>query len=124
MDIVALDHVQLAAPVGCEAAARRFYGELLGLEEAAKPEGVAASGGAWFVVGDRQLHIGVARPFVPALKAHPALRVARGRLDAVAARWAEAGCRVAWDERIAGVRRFFTDDPWGNRIELLESLES
>ncbi len=119
-DVVGLDHVQLAAPAGCEAAARRFYGELLGLEEIDKPEGVAASGGAWFVVGDRQLHVGIAEPFVPAVKAHPALQVASGRLDALAARLQAAGCRVGWDERIAEVRRFFTDDPWGNRIELLE----
>ncbi len=119
-DVVGLDHVQLAAPAGCEAAARRFYGELLGLVEIEKPAGVAASGGAWFVVGDRELHIGVAEPFVPARKAHPALRVASGGLDALAARLEAAGCRVGWDERIAGVRRFFTDDPWGNRIELLE----
>lgn len=121
MDVIELDHVQVAAPAGCEAAARRFYGELLGLVEITKPAGVAASGGAWFAVGDRELHIGVAEPFAPALKAHPALRVARGRLDAVGARLTDAGCRVDWDARIAGVRRFFTHDPWGNRVELLES---
>jgi len=27
---------------------------------------------------------------------------------------------VEWDESIPGVRRFFTFDPWGNRVELLE----
>ncbi|HEY1522582.1 MAG TPA: hypothetical protein VGF70_06180 [Solirubrobacteraceae bacterium] len=37
MDIVALDHVQVAAPPGCEADARRLYGELLGLVELVKP---------------------------------------------------------------------------------------
>jgi hypothetical protein len=37
VDIVALDHVQVAAPPGCEADARRLYGELLGLVELVKP---------------------------------------------------------------------------------------
>jgi catechol 2,3-dioxygenase-like lactoylglutathione lyase family enzyme len=49
--VATLDHVQVAAPPGCEAAARAFYGELLGAP---------------------------------------------------------------------GIRRFYTSDPWGNRIELLE----
>jgi catechol 2,3-dioxygenase-like lactoylglutathione lyase family enzyme len=34
---VRLDHVQLAAPPGCEEAARAFYGALLGLPEIPKP---------------------------------------------------------------------------------------
>src|SRR4051812_35183287 len=33
MAIVGLDHVQVAAPPGCEGDARRFYGGLLGLAE-------------------------------------------------------------------------------------------
>jgi hypothetical protein len=36
--IVGLDHVQIAAPHGCEEEARAFYGELLGLREVPKPE--------------------------------------------------------------------------------------
>ena len=93
-DVVGVDHVQLAAPAGCEAAARRFYGELLGLEEIDKPEGVAASGGAWFVVGDRQLHVGIAEPFVPASGAPGAtgrLRPARHARGAPAGGWVPCG---------------------------------
>jgi hypothetical protein len=74
--ITGLDHVQVAAPPGCEAEARRFYGELLGLEEIAKPEPLRAAGGAWFSLGAQQLHVGVAEPFTAAAKAHPALAVA------------------------------------------------
>jgi hypothetical protein len=33
-----IDHLQLAAPKGCEAEARRFFGRLLGLAEIEKPE--------------------------------------------------------------------------------------
>jgi catechol 2,3-dioxygenase-like lactoylglutathione lyase family enzyme len=110
-----LDHVQVVAPAGCEAEARRFYGELLGLAEVEKPEALRPGGGAWF----GPLHVGVEEPFAPARKAHPALRVDAGELDVLAARLAAAGCSVQWDDAIPGVRRFFTFDPWGNRVELL-----
>ena len=87
--ITGLDHVQIAAPCGCEDAARAFYGDLLGLREVPKPAALAERGGAWFALGARgQLHIGVEEPFAPARKAHPALAVAD--LDALAARLLEA----------------------------------
>jgi hypothetical protein len=47
----AIDHVQLAMPVGEEAAARKFYCELLGMAEMPKPAELAKRGGAWFVSG-------------------------------------------------------------------------
>ena len=117
--ITGLDHVQVAAPPGCEAAARRFYGELLGLAEVEKPEPLRAAGGVWFSLGAQQLHVGVAEDFAPALKGHPGL--AATGLDALADRLAAAGAPVRWDDRLPGVRRFYTDDPWGNRLELLAS---
>ncbi|HET8755008.1 MAG TPA: VOC family protein, partial [Solirubrobacteraceae bacterium] len=104
----------MAAPPGCEAAAREFYGSLLGLVEVEKPESLRGRGGIWF----EQLHVGVEEDFRPARKAHPALRV--DDLDAVAARLAAAGARVEWDDALPNIRRFYTCDPWGNRIELLE----
>jgi catechol 2,3-dioxygenase-like lactoylglutathione lyase family enzyme len=71
-----LDHVQIAAPPGCEAAARDFYGEALGLPEVPKPADMAKRGGCWFQCGDQQIHVGVEAAFTPAKKAHPALRLA------------------------------------------------
>jgi len=120
MPVIALDHVQVAAPPGCEAAARAFYSGLLGLEEVPKPAGVAATGGAWFRCGEQELHVGVQREgFAPARKGHPGLLVDEaGELDRLAASLASAGHPVSWDERIAGVRRFYTADPWGNTVEL------
>lgn len=119
LDIVGLDHVQLAAPEGCEAQAREFFGRLLGLPEVTKPEGLRSRGGVWFAVGSQQLHIGVQKPFAPALKAHPALLVAPDRLDPLADRLSGGGAKVTWDASLTGLRRFFTEDPWGNRLELL-----
>lgn len=115
----ALHHVQVAAPPGCEAAARRFYGELLGLDELTKPAALAGRGGVWFALGSGQLHIGVEDDFAPARKAHPALRVDSQGLDALARRLGDAGAPVQWDDALDGVRRFFSADPWGNRLELL-----
>jgi catechol 2,3-dioxygenase-like lactoylglutathione lyase family enzyme len=119
MSVVGLDHVQIAAPRGCEADARRFYGALLGLAEIEKPEGLRRRGGVWFRCGELQLHVGVEDEFAPARKAHPAFRVADGQLDALAERLDHAGEQVIWDRALPGVRRFYTQDPWGNRIELL-----
>jgi catechol 2,3-dioxygenase-like lactoylglutathione lyase family enzyme len=116
---VQLDHVQIAAPAGCEAAARRFFGELVGLAEIEKPEPPRARGGAWFALGDRQLHVGVDADFAPARKAHVALRLGAAELDELAERLAAAGCPVTWDDALAGERRFYSEDPWGNRIEFL-----
>src|ERR1700731_4022599 len=70
--VIEIDHVQIAAPKGCETDARRFFGDLLGLEEIQKPESLRSRGGCWFRVGSRQLHIGVEDTFSPATKAHPA----------------------------------------------------
>jgi len=114
-----LDHVQIAAPPGCEAAARRFFGELVGLAEIEKPEPLRARGGAWFALGERQLHIGVDQDFEPARKAHVALRVEAAELADLAERLAEAGAPVIWDDALSSERRFYSEDPWGNRIEFL-----
>jgi catechol 2,3-dioxygenase-like lactoylglutathione lyase family enzyme len=114
-----LDHVQIAAPPDCEADARRFYGDLLGLSEMDKPPALAGRGGVWFALGGGQLHVGVDAAFAPARKAHPALRVAGPELDQLAVRLRAAGAPVAWDDALPGYARFYTADPWGNRLELL-----
>lgn len=117
--LLGIDHVQVAAPTGSEAQARWFYGDVLDMPEVDKPGTLRDRGGVWFACGAHQLHVGVAKPFTPATKAHPALSVAAADLDRLAARLADAGCSVQWDDAIAGTRRFFTADPWGNRIELV-----
>jgi catechol 2,3-dioxygenase-like lactoylglutathione lyase family enzyme len=110
-----LDHVQIAAPPGCEDAARAFYGGLLGFEELPKPAELAARGGCWFRVGALELHVGVEEDFVPARKAHPGFVVED--LDALAVRLGEQGIETHADHAIPGVERFYADDPFGNRLE-------
>jgi hypothetical protein len=119
VQIIGLDHVQVAAPIGSESVARRFYGGLLGLLELEKPEALRDRGGVWFACGAHQLHVGEIRGFSPAIKAHPALRVRLTDLDQIAARLTAAGSTVQWDNAIPDMRRFYTADPWSNRIELV-----
>jgi catechol 2,3-dioxygenase-like lactoylglutathione lyase family enzyme len=114
--IIGIDHVQIAAPPGCEDDARSFYGGLLGMEELRKPEPIRARGGCWFAAGAQELHVGVEEPFAPARKAHPGLLVAD--LDAIRGRLAASAVSFGDDAKIEGVDRLFVDDPFGNRLEL------
>jgi catechol 2,3-dioxygenase-like lactoylglutathione lyase family enzyme len=113
-----IDHVQIAAPIGCEKDARNFFGGLLGLDEIEKPEALQSRGGCWFKVGSRQLHIGVQKDFRPATKAHPAFAVRN--IDEVFETLSGAGLACVWDDALGNVRRFYVDDPWGNRLEFTE----
>ena len=118
--MTAIDHVQVAIPVGGEDAARAFYAGLLGLTEIDKPENLKARGGVWFTTGSLQLHLGVAPQFSPATKAHVAFRVED--LDSIRARLVSAGYAPREDQPLPGYRRFYVDDPFGNRTELLQPV--
>ena len=118
MDLVGLDHIQLAMPAGGEAEARRFYAGLLGLAEIAKPAPLAARGGCWFEGPGIQIHMGVEQPFAPARKAHPAFLVSD--LDALRRRLDAAGVATTPDDTLPGVRRCYAADPFGNRIEFIQ----
>jgi catechol 2,3-dioxygenase-like lactoylglutathione lyase family enzyme len=117
MPILTLDHVQLAMPAGREDDARSFYVGLLGMTEEAKPDSLAARGGIWLSSGNARLHLGVETPFSAARKAHPAFLVTD--IDGLATALHAANARVEWDTMIPGLRRFYTDDPFGNRIEFV-----
>lgn len=112
-----LDHVQLAMPRGAEGAARAFWIGLVGMSEIEKPATLAGRGGLWLRAGAAELHLGVEDPFAPARKAHPCL--VHDSLDELAERLSENGHAPHWDDAIRGRRRFFCEDPFGNRIEFM-----
>jgi catechol 2,3-dioxygenase-like lactoylglutathione lyase family enzyme len=114
---VRIDHVQLAMPAGGEAAARQFYGDLLGMTEIAKPAELLKRGGCWFASGSVQIHLGIEADFRPARKAHPALQC--GDYAELLQRLCARGVEVMSDASIPGVRRCHLSDPFGNRIELI-----
>lgn len=116
--ITGLDHVQVAMPAGEEEAARAFYSGLLGLPEVAKPPNLAKRGGVWFQGQGFQVHLGVEAAFRPAKKAHPCFRVAD--LDSLQQILEAASVQVTPDSEIPGVRRFYANDPFGNRIEFMQ----
>jgi catechol 2,3-dioxygenase-like lactoylglutathione lyase family enzyme len=119
MQIMQIEHVQLAMPVGGEQLARRFYGDLLGIPEAAKPPILAKRGGCWFERGNLKLHLGVEADFRPARKAHVALLVED--LAALRRKLSAADVTVKDDEPLQGYHRVYVDDPFGNRLELMET---
>ena len=115
-----IHHVQLACPPGSERVLREFYCGVLGLEEVPKPPVLAARGGCWFRGPGIELHLGVEADFRPAAKAHPGLLVSD--LGAWAEKLRDAGAPVEFDDDFPGMRRFYSQDPHGNRLEFLEPL--
>jgi catechol 2,3-dioxygenase-like lactoylglutathione lyase family enzyme len=120
MRVAGLDHVQLAMPAGREDDARKFYSGILELPEIPKPPELAKRGGAWFENQEVKLHLGVEADFRPARKAHPGILV-QG-LEELCERLRNAGYVVTNDDALAGYFRVYVDDPFGNRLELLEPL--
>ncbi len=120
MRIKEIDHVQLAMPPDKEADARAFYEGVLGIPEVPKPPNLAKRGGCWFVRGALKVHLGVEADFRPARKAHPALLVED--LSALKGLIETAGYTFNTDEPLEGYDRIYVEDPFGNRIELMELL--
>jgi len=118
MGLTRIDHVQLAMPAGGEALARAFYRDALGIPETPKPPHLAARGGSWFEDGMLKIHLGIDPDFRPARKAHPAFLVVD--LAGLIARLEKAGFGVSRDASLEGYARVYVDDPFGNRIELME----
>lgn len=121
MPILSLDHVQVAIPAGGEEAARSFYVGILGFTEQSKPAAMAERKSIWLAAGAVNLHLGIEAEsdFHAAKRAHPALTV--DNLDEIVAVCERAGLATRADTPVAGFRRSHVFDPFGNRIELMES---
>jgi catechol 2,3-dioxygenase-like lactoylglutathione lyase family enzyme len=116
--VTRIEHVQLAMPAGGEDLARKFYAGILGISETPKPAHLAKRGGCWFERGDLKIHLGVEADFKPARKAHLALLVTE--LSLLKEKLKASGCILKEDEPLEGYHRIYVDDPFGNRIELME----
>ncbi|WP_217587577.1 VOC family protein [Lentibacillus saliphilus] len=116
-----IDHIQLAAPEGCEAEARAFFQDILGFTEIPKPSSLQKRGGVWFRVGHQQIHIGIEDSFTPAQKAHPAFEVEH--IQALKQHLTSHGITIQEDTNLPGAERFYVSDPFGNRLEFLEWIE-
>lgn len=117
-----IDHILLSAPRNSEDEARKFFRDVLGFEEVEKPENLKERGGVWFEFGGYQVHIGIEEPFSPAKKAHPAFEVTG--LDDLMKHLDEQNVPYIKDENLPGAKRIYVNDPFGNRIEILEWINN
>jgi catechol 2,3-dioxygenase-like lactoylglutathione lyase family enzyme len=108
-------------PRGEEALARLFYAGLLGLTEVSKPRELGTRGGCWFVGQGVAVHLGAARHFRAATRAHPAFLVAD--IDQARRALESAGMTVDEDDSGLPARRFYVTDPFGNRIEVIDAAD-
>lgn len=118
MPVIGIDHVQLAMPAGGEEQARRFYRDVLGIPERPKPADMAARGGCWFESATVKIHLGIDPAFRAATKAHPGLVVSE--LNQIVALCRQQGLEVTEGGRLGERQRAFVNDPFGNRIELID----
>ena len=114
--ITALDHVNIAVPRAKEAEVLRFYREVLALLEIPKPPELRARGGAWFEVGNAQLHISLEDVETPLSRRHVCLLVEN--LDAARQVMARHKMPIEEGGTAEGLSRFFVRDPAGNRLEI------
>ncbi len=119
--IIAVNHVQITIPEGCEEEARNFYCDFLGLEVVEKPEPLRKNGGFWLSIPPIQVHVGIENGVDRSKsKTHVAYEVIDSNL------WREK-CRKSNIEvkegiPIEGYHRFDIRDPFGNRIEIMERV--
>lgn len=122
-----LHHVQLAIPPRTEDEARAFWVEIVGFTEIQKPVELEARGGVWLRHEDAEIHLGLEDPFRPARKAHPAFEVDDyhdliSRLNAANYPVFPDTYPPSPSDRDVETRpRFYTEDPFGNRIEFIGS---
>lgn len=119
--IVRLHHAQITIPNGEEGQCRRFYCDLLGMREVAKPLSLQERGGFWLELGDIQIHIGIEDSFDrSASKAHLAYEV--DDLASWRSMLQEHGLKVLEGIAIPDYERFEFRDPFGNRVEFLQRI--
>jgi catechol 2,3-dioxygenase-like lactoylglutathione lyase family enzyme len=107
-------------PAGGEEVARHFYSGLLSIPEVLKPAELAKRGGVWFETDRIRIHLGIEKDFRPAQKAHPGLLVRD--LQSLSKRLVDAGHEVTNGEPLEGYDHIYVNDPFGNRLELLQRI--
>lgn len=121
--ITRLHHAQITIPKGAEDQCRKFYCDLLGLREVVKPEALRGRGGCWLEVGDAQVHVGAEDAANRAqTKAHVAYEV--DDLASVQSKLEQHGFEILDGIPIPGYKRFETRDPFGNRVEFIQRINS
>jgi len=116
-------HVNVTVPKSLEEAAKHFYGVVMGLQEVPKPESSRGRGGAWYQLGQMQLHLSIEEPLGEncVSKRHVCYTV--GNLAEAEKRFRDAGVEIFPDDLpTPGWSRFYVRDPGGNRLEIAQAV--
>ena len=116
-----IHHVNVTVPKSLEDAAKHFYGVVMELEEVAKPESSRGRGGAWYQLGEMQLHLSIESAFGNDCisKRHVCYTVSN--LAEAEAQFRSAGVEILPDDQpTPGWSRFYVRDPGGNRLEIAQ----
>jgi catechol 2,3-dioxygenase-like lactoylglutathione lyase family enzyme len=111
-----IQHVSIPRPRGSAEQARRFYTDVLGLEEIAPPRALAHLDLVWYRVGECELHLIGEDGADQRSGRHFCMEV--DDLEEVRARLLAAGLPAEETTPIPGRPRFFCRDPFGNSIEV------
>jgi catechol 2,3-dioxygenase-like lactoylglutathione lyase family enzyme len=123
--IVAISHIQITVPAAAEEDSKRFYRDVLGLEEIPKPASSKSRGGAWFRRGSVEVHLSVedAAAGNNSSRRHICYLVAD--LAQAEIGLSNADVEIIPDDRpIIGWQRFYVRDPGANKIEIAQRLEA
>ena len=116
--VTQLHHVNVTVPAELEQAAKDFYGTVLGLNQVPKPA-AARQNGAWYQIGDNQLHLSVEAETNDLSSRHVCFRVSD--LAETEKKFHDAGVEVISDPRpVPGTSRFYVRDPAGNQLEIVQ----
>jgi len=114
-----IHHVNVTVPKDLEGAAKEFYGTVMGLAEVPKPEESRGRGGAWYQLGDTQLHLSLEDGLTEISKRHICYTVTD--LAQAETKFRLAGVEILPDEQpTRGWQRFYVRDPGGNRLEIAQ----
>ena len=121
--IIGLSHVNVTVPAALEADAKKFYESVVGLAPIPKPEGTRQNMGAWYQLGDLQLHLSVEDDVQnEASDRHVCYQVED--IEVAQRKFRDAGIEPIPDSRpVTGQTRFFVRDPGGNLLEITQTKE-
>jgi catechol 2,3-dioxygenase-like lactoylglutathione lyase family enzyme len=116
--VTQLHHVNVTVPAELEQAAKDFYGSVLGLNQVPKPA-AARQNGAWYQIGDNQLHLSVEEETNDLSSRHICFWVFD--LAETEKRFRDAGVQIVSDRQpVPGTSRFYVRDPAGNQLEIVQ----
>ena len=118
--ILGLHHAQITIPKGAEEEGKKFYCNVLGLEEIEKPVSLQGEG-LWLQVDDKEIHVGTEDGFDRlTTKAHLAYQVED------VSYWrrvlVENDIKILDSVPIPNFERFEFRDPFGNRVEIIKAI--